>query len=163
MLLVSFLLGVLSHVISGGVHGEVTNFTPYFTVVKPLNEFSELGQAKRLASEKLHLSTDSPIELYFFAKTYVQDKLPSTSSSISRLTALSIFCRNSAFPILVLASAMILQIHKSRKNVKGNWKRYSGVLFATVVIQLLLIKGMLEYTGAAVHATLRAFIVSLAG
>jgi hypothetical protein len=162
VLLLSFLLGVLSHVIAGVVHRLVEEFNNSVTLAKPLREFGELERAKRLAGEKLRLSTDD-VQLYFFAKIYVQDKLPGSSASISRLTALSIFCRNSAFPVLVLAAAATLQIYKKRKRVRGNWKRYCGILFATVAVQLLLLRGMLEYTEAMVHATLRAFIIALSG
>ncbi|MGC2238301.1 MAG: hypothetical protein WA584_19260 [Pyrinomonadaceae bacterium] len=159
VLLFSFFAGVLIHIVSDSgmyVYRYVFNSNYIHEV---MNEFEDRERVRKIVSEKLHASVQGEDGNYHDALTYryaeivVHEKAPYHSASISRLTALSIFCRNSMIPIVVLLVALLFRFQKERQ--LRHWLMLVIILLA---FEGLLIRGMNNYRETSANMVLRTFL-----
>lgn len=156
----SFVAGLLLQVLATSLNGAYRWLANEDFILNNVRSFEGLERVREIVSEKtkIKLTSDGSTYrddlIYRYAEVYVYEKAPNSSVSISRLMALSIFCRNSTIPVVILAVGVFLNIKRKKK-----WYVWAVLLLSIVLIEILLARGMIAYRAAAVRMTLRAFLL----
>ena len=164
VLLFSFFAGVLIHIASTGAMALYRRIVHSNYLHEAMNTFEDQESVKRIVTEKLHANWQKGDALYQddllyrYAEIVVHEKASHQSASVSRLMALSIFCRNTLAPVAFLALALFPRIPGRRR-----WYRWLLFSVAVFSIEFLLIQGMIQYRATAARLTFRTLIILYAG
>lgn len=159
ILLFSFFAGVLMHIASTGGMALYRRLVHRNYIHEVINTFEDRENVRKIVSEKIHANIQGGDVLYEddlmyrYAEIMVHEKAPYHGATISRLMALSIFCRNSIIPVAILAIALFLRFQKSRR-----WYQWLLLSLIVLSVEFLLVQGMASYRATAARLILRAFI-----
>lgn len=152
-LLSSFFLGVVIHVLSEAAYIAYEKVEGSF-VRKVVPTFEDIGKVREILSNKYQVRLTDDVFIYQYAESIAFEKSGKQSASISRLTALSIFCRNSVLPMLLLGFGLLRLVKEKSRLFWLMW----GI--AIIVIEAVLIRGMFKYWAAAIRIALQTVITA---
>jgi len=152
ILLLAFFIGVLAHIVAAGGATVGSKVTRYFILDRTLAHFAEFDQVSRVVEKRIGTALPDRGVVYRYAENYVVEKAGRQSSSVSRLIALSLFCRNSLLPVAGLGVAWLWR--KRRTPVQ-----LAFAFVAVGCVEAVLVAGWINYYSAAVNKVLRTFVM----
>ncbi len=153
LILVSFYLGVLAHVLAAGLDSLSTRVSGHSVVGRNIERFPDFPLVQETVRSLIPGSRDDKVVTFRYAESYVKEQTQRQSASVSRLVALSMFCRNSMIPLFLFAFVLF-------RRAKINKKLQAALFWGTVVgAELLLVRAYVSYWSAAIHKILRTFLV----
>ncbi len=151
--LCAFFFGVLTHVVITNIFSLSIVATKMSLTNRHLEGFKEIAEVKLRLEKKIGIISQDNGSIYRYAETFVIENGDAQAASISRLLALSLFCRNSVLPIFLVGCSLI---YTSRR------KKISFIVLLiglTICVELILIRGFINYYSAAMSKVLRTFLV----
>ena len=150
-LLAMFLLGVLAHVATLGAYSVVRRLTNTSVQSWTLTEFEELDAIEANIESRLGHKPNDIGDVYRFAEIAVNQQAPGQAASVSRLVALSLFCRNSILPMFVLAGGLW------RRWSKGHPVRRWILGLGLITAEFLFVVGFIRYSSVAITKVMRTY------
>jgi RsiW-degrading membrane proteinase PrsW (M82 family) len=150
-----FFLGIIIHQAAGigySVFRRTFGFDYYEYVSK---RYSEFETVKRKVESKTLEKLDS-YQTYMYAKTYVLEKAKNQNSSVSRLIALCLCCRNSIIAIPFFLICLLFYLKKEKKLKRWRWLYITSFLG---IMEILAIVGFAGYWKAYMNLVYRTFII----
>jgi len=155
VILIAFFLGVVNHQLSGISYSLFRRTTGFDFVEKICSNYNNIGKVKTIINDSLDIKTESNYDLYLYSKDYILENSEYHSSSIQRIIALYIFCRNSIIPVFLIGISFLIKIRK--RITKFSWLIY---FFSLTLIELILIFGFANYWQSAILYVFRVITIS---
>ena len=163
MILSAFFLGVVLHATAESAYSLYQRLSGVRYLQNVAGEFRDIELVRKMVKDSLQVNLLNDGDVYRYAEIVVVERTQNQSASVSRLIALSVFCRNNMLALIIFSVGLMKHLISERLLLNVARRKRHLVIIAAVVsllmVETLLYRGMNSYYSAAINKVFRTYII----